>query len=222
LARRHRLPLIAVLAAAAAAGGCGASSHPAPTTARTLGPVACAAAPAPHLGARHVAKPTAALAPAKTYDVAFATNCGTFVVRLDQRVSPHVAAAFAGLVRDRYFDRTIFHRIVPGFVIQGGDPTGTGTGGPGWTVRDAPPATTRYLPGVVAMAKAQDDPPGTAGSQFFVVTGSDASSLGPDYAVVGRVVSGMPVVRRIGRLGDPATEQPTTRIEIEHATLATR
>jgi peptidyl-prolyl cis-trans isomerase B (cyclophilin B) len=215
VAQRRRLPLIAALVVACA--GCGGGHGTTTTTAQP-----CTSAPAPRLAARHVAKPTTPLEPAKTYDVAFATNCGTFVVRLDQRAAPHVAAAFAGLVRDRYFDGTIFHRIVPGFVIQGGDPTGSGEGGPGWTVRDAPPATTRYVPGVVAMAKTTAQPPGTSGSQFFVVTGGDASSLGPDYAVVGRVVRGMKIVRRIGRLGDPSTEQPTARIEIARATLSAR
>jgi cyclophilin family peptidyl-prolyl cis-trans isomerase len=210
--------LVAAAAAALACGGCGGAKHAATTTA--AGP--CSSAPEPHLAVRHVPKPTTPLAPAKTYDVSFATNCGTFVVRLDQHDSPHVAAAFAGLVRDGYFDGTVFHRIVPGFVIQGGDPTGSGTSGPGWTVRDTPPATTRYLPGVVAMAKTGAQPPGTAGSQFFVVTGGDAASLGPDYAVVGRVVRGMKVVKRIGGLGDPVTEKPTTRIEIAHATLTAR
>jgi cyclophilin family peptidyl-prolyl cis-trans isomerase len=212
---------LAAALAAVACGGCGGAKH-ATTTAAAQAGTGCKPAPTPHLAVRHVPKPTAPLAPAKTYEVTFATNCGTFVVRLDQRDSPHVAAAFAGLVRDHYFDGTIFHRIVPGFVVQGGDPTGQGTGGPGWTVRDTPPATTRYVPGVVAMAKTQAEPPGTAGSQFFVVTGGDASSLPPDYAVVGRVVRGLAVVRRIGRLGDPATEQPTTRVEIAHATLAGR
>jgi peptidyl-prolyl cis-trans isomerase B (cyclophilin B) len=148
----------------------------------------------------------------------FRTTEGSFTVALDARHSPCTTASFVALTRRGYFEGTIFHRIVPGFVIQGGDPTGTGSGGPGYTTRDRPPANTRYTRGVVAMAKAQAEPPGTAGSQFFVVTGSDAR-LPPDYALLGRVVRGLAVVERIGRLGDPATEQPTRRVRIRRVTI---
>jgi peptidyl-prolyl cis-trans isomerase B (cyclophilin B) len=146
------------------------------------------------------------------------TSEGTFTIALDARDSPCTTASFVALTRRGYFEGTIFHRIVPGFVIQGGDPTGTGTGGPGYTTRDRPPADTRYTRGVVAMAKTQAEPPGTAGSQFFVVTGADAR-LPPDYALLGRVVRGLAVVERIGRLGDPATEQPTRRVTIRRVTI---
>jgi cyclophilin family peptidyl-prolyl cis-trans isomerase len=91
---------------------------------------------------------------------------------------------------------------VPGFVIQGGDPTGSGQGGPGYTTTDKPPADTVYGRGTVAMAKTGAEPPGTAGSQFFVVTG-EASALTPEYARLGEVTRGMAVVERIGQLGDP-------------------
>src|SRR5919202_3383518 len=141
------------------------------------------------------------------------TTEGTFTIALDTRDSPCTTASFVALARRGYFEGTIFHRIVPGFVIQGGDATGTGTGGPGYTTRDRPPAETRYTRGVVAMAKTQAEPPGTAGSQFFVVTGADAH-LPADYALLGRVVRGLAVVERIGRLGDPATEQPTRRVVV--------
>ena len=77
------------------------------------------------------------------------------------------------LARKGFFDGTIFHRIVPGFVIQGGDPTGKGTGGPGYKTVEPPPAGTLYTHGIVAMAKAANEPPGTAGSQFFIVTGKN-------------------------------------------------
>ena len=88
------------------------------------------------------------------------------------------------LARAGFFKKTIFHRIVPDFVIQGGDPTGKGTGGPGYKTVDKPPPGTKYTRGVVAMAKTQQEKPGTAGSQFYVVTGADAG-LPPDYAVIG-------------------------------------
>jgi cyclophilin family peptidyl-prolyl cis-trans isomerase len=129
-----------------------------------------------------------------------------------------VTSSFASLVRKQFFDGTSFHRIVPDFVIQGGDPTGTGTGGPGYTVRDVPPKNARYTKGVVAMAKTQAEPPGTAGSQFFVVTAPDAG-LPPDYAILGTVTNGLKVVERIGRLGNPVTERPTRRVVVLHMTL---
>jgi len=178
----------------------------------------CATVPKPKLGARTGSKSYPPLDKKKTYDVVVQTNCGSFTIKLAVRISPHTTASFANLVRHGFFDRTIFHRIVPGFVIQGGDPTGTGEGGPGYTTVDRPPASTRYTLGLVAMAKAPAQAPGTSGSQFFVVTGANVG-LSPDYAVLGSVTSGLDVVARIGKLGSVATEQPTRVVEIEKATL---
>jgi cyclophilin family peptidyl-prolyl cis-trans isomerase len=158
-------------------------------------------------------RPAGRLDPARTYIATVTTNCGTFAFRLDVRSAPKTTASIAWLARRGFFDGTIFHRIAPGYVIQGGDPTGTGRGGPGYKTVDPPPAGTTYVKGVVAMAKAGPEAPGTSGSQFFVVTG-DASNLSPDYALVGRVVKGLDVVERIGRLGDQL-EQPTTTVAIE-------
>lgn len=141
------------------------------------------------------------------------TNLGGFDVRLDVEDSPCVTSSFASLVRQRFFDGTVFHRIVPGFVIQGGDPTASGTGGPGYSVVDVPPRNSLYTEGVVAMAKTPDEPPGTAGSQFFIVTASNAG-LPPDYAILGVVTKGLKVVERIGRLGNRATERPTRRVAV--------
>jgi peptidyl-prolyl cis-trans isomerase B (cyclophilin B) len=149
-------------------------------------------------------KPTRTLDASKTYEVVFETSCGAFTIRLDQKTSPQAAASFVSLARNGFFDETIFHRIVPGFVIQGGDPTASGTGGPGYSTRDKVPGNAAYDPGVVAMAKAGNEPPGTAGSQFFVVTGAGAG-LTPDYALLGRVTKGTKVVQKIGELGDPAS-----------------
>jgi peptidyl-prolyl cis-trans isomerase B (cyclophilin B) len=162
--------------------------------------------------------PKTALDAAKTYTVTIETNCGSFTITLDQKQSPHATAAFVSLAKSGFFDRTTFHRIVPGFVIQGGDPTGTGTGGPGFSTLDPPRPTARYTRGVVAMAKTGAEPPGTAGSQFFVVTADDAG-LPPDYAVIGTVTKGLPVVMRIGALGN-AQEQPTEPVVISHTTVA--
>jgi cyclophilin family peptidyl-prolyl cis-trans isomerase len=145
------------------------------------------------------------------------TSEGTFSFELDVQDSPHTVASFEQLARKGFFNGTIFHRIAPGFVIQGGDPTGTGSGGPGYSTDDAVPAKTTYLHGTVAMAKTEADPPGTAGSQFFVVTGANAG-LPPIYAVLGHVTSGLDVVDRIGTFGN-AQEQPTKRIVVRSITI---
>jgi cyclophilin family peptidyl-prolyl cis-trans isomerase len=157
----------------------------------------------------------------KTWTATVQTSCGSFTVRLAVKTSPNTTASFASLSRSRFYDNTIFHRIVPGFVIQGGDPTATGTSGPGYSTVDKPPRTTKYKLGTVAMAKTQTEPAGTSGSQFFVVTG-DASFLTPDYAVLGRVVKGMPVALAIGRYGDvndPAGT-PTRIVVVEHIAIS--
>src|SRR6266567_6257246 len=149
----------------------------------------------------------------KAYTVEVRTNFGRFDVRLDVKDSPCTTSSFAALVRKRFFDATRFHRIVPGFVIQGGDPTATGTGGPGYSVRDVPPRDSLYTEGVVAMAKSAAEPPGTSGSQFFIVTGVNAG-LPPEYAILGVVTKGLRVVEKIGKLGNPVTEKPTRRVVI--------
>jgi len=166
-------------------------------------------------------RPKRPLDASKTYEVELQTSCGSFTIRLAQRISPNAAASFASLARGGFFDDTIFHRIVPGFVIQGGDPTASGTGGPGYSTRDRVPQSASYGVGVVAMAKAGNEPAGTAGSQFFVVTGAGAG-LTPDYALLGKVTKGMKVVQAIGQLGDPASGgagTPLQSVVIEKAAV---
>jgi len=205
---------VAMLAAALAAAGCGggsqSSSPPPPSS-------SCAdvSTPKPR-AAGTLEAPASRLAAAKRWTLTFQTSCGSFVVRLEPRTSPHATASLVALARSGYFDGTIFHRIVPGYVIQGGDPTQSGGGGPGYKTVDTPAADTRYVKGVVAMAKTATDPRGAAGSQFFVMT-ADAPSLAPDYAVVGTVVSGMDAVERIGKLGDlnDPNGVPTKTVVIE-------
>jgi peptidyl-prolyl cis-trans isomerase B (cyclophilin B) len=214
---RFRLTLFAPLALLLVACG---SSQQQTTAAASGSPTAggCRSVTAPPAEKRHGTKPTTLLDPAKTYDVTLRTNCGSFVIRLAVKTSPQTTASFVSLARAGYFDRTVFHRIVPDFIVQGGDPTGSGTGDPGYKTVDTPPPNTRYTFGTVAMAKTQTEAPGTSGSQFFVVTGADAG-LPAEYAVLGSVVAGIPVVRRIGKLGDPTTEQPTETVELERATV---
>lgn len=218
MADRHRLigaaaVAVVVVLAATACGGSKKKSAP------TVDAHGCVVTSAPSPSSRSEKKPTTKLDPAKTYDVLFQTNCGSFTVRLDVRDSPNTTASFANLVGKHFFDGTIFHRIALGFVIQGGDPTQVGDGGPGYTTVDAPPAGTKYTHGVVAMAKTPTQAPGTSGSQFFVVTAANAG-LPAEYAVLGHVAKGLAVVDRIGKLGD-ANQQPTETVEIEHATLTT-
>jgi cyclophilin family peptidyl-prolyl cis-trans isomerase len=203
---RRIAPILALAAAVLLAAGCGGGSKET-TTAPKIGEAASGAG--------------SVLDPSKTYTVTLKTNQGTFAFDLDVKNSPHTTASFAGLVRRGFFDGLTFHRIVPGFVIQGGDPNGDGTGGPGYTTVDAPPSDAKYKKGVVAMAKTAAEPPGTAGSQFFVVTGADIG-LPPDYALLGKVSSGMDVVEKIGKLGDPNDPDgvPTKRVVIEKATLS--
>ena len=166
-------------------------------------------------------RPSAPLDRDATYQVVLKTSCGDITIRLDQKTSPRTAASFAGLAKAGFFDGTVFHRIVPGFVIQGGDPTATGTGGPGYSTRDVPPQDASYTKGTVAMAKTGTEPPGTAGSQFYIVTAPDAG-LPPEYALLGEVIEGQDVVDAIGELGDPASGDAGTPVQpvvIERATV---
>ncbi len=204
----RRLALVSLIAAALLAAGCGGGNK--------------AAKPAPRAPEK-LKPPVARLDASKQWTLTFATDRGTFVVALEPRVSPRATASLVALAKRGYFDNTIFHRIVPGFVIQGGDPTQSGHGGPGYTTIDPPASGTRYLKGVVAMAKTGAEPRGAAGSQFFVMT-ADAPSLPPDYAVVGGVTSGMSVVEQIGELGDPTDPNgiPTQTVVVEHVTAVAR
>ncbi|HWW68030.1 MAG TPA: peptidylprolyl isomerase [Solirubrobacterales bacterium] len=145
------------------------------------------------------------------------TSCGTFDIALDTKQAPKTTNSFAHLAKQGFYDGLTFHRIVPGFVIQGGDPLGTGGGGPGYSVVEKPPASLSYTKGTVAMAKSSTEPAGSSGSQFFVVTGEKAP-LPPEYALVGKVSKGYDVVARIGKLGTK-TEKPKQTILIEKMTI---
>jgi cyclophilin family peptidyl-prolyl cis-trans isomerase len=222
---RRTAPLLLSVLALAACGGDGddEAAPPPTTTAPTSelqAPAECrdVAQPEPR-PSPSLKAPTALLNVEKTYLLTFRTSCGDFTVRLDPKGAPKTSASFLALARADYFDGTYFHRIVPGFVIQGGDPTGKGSGGPGYSTVDTPAAGTTYTNGVVAMAKTAAEAPGTAGSQFFVVTAADAG-LPPDYAVVGTVVAGLDVVARIGLLGDPSTELPTQPVVVDDVVVA--
>lgn len=146
-----------------------------------------------------------------------ATSCGTFDIALDTTRAPKTANSFAFLSEEGFYDNLTFHRVAPEFVIQGGDPLGNGTGGPGYSVTEKPPANLAYTKGVVAMAKSSAEPPGRSGSQFFVVLSADAG-LPPEYALVGKVDKGFDVVERIGELGTPQ-ETPKQTVLIEKISI---
>jgi peptidyl-prolyl cis-trans isomerase B (cyclophilin B) len=159
--------------------------------------------------------------PASGSVAAVETSCGSFEIVLDTQASPKTTASFAYLVKRGAYDGTAFHRIVPDFVIQGGDPRGDGTGGPGYFVDEPPPPNVDYTRGIVAMAKTEVEPPGRSGSQFFVVVAADAG-LPADFALLGEVSRGRGVTQRIAELGDPAsgqTGEPLAPVVIERVSL---
>lgn len=212
------------LTLAACGGGGDNDPEPPPDATPALDANNCRAveAPAPKDGEASEPSETE-LDAAKTYVATVKTNCGDFEITLDAERAPKTTASFKSLADQRFYDGTTFHRIVPDFVIQGGDPRGDGTGGPGYSVREKPPEDLKYEIGVVAMAKAGDEPAGTSGSQFFVVTGPQAAELPPDYALVGTVTGGQPVVEKIGAiLTDPRTDLPEAPVVIESIRVSER
>jgi cyclophilin family peptidyl-prolyl cis-trans isomerase len=218
--RAAQLPLLLGLVAVLGLAACGGSKH-ASTSASASSASGCkkvARSKQKPNGGRHA--PKTLLDSRRTYLAVIETNCGSFTIKLWTKISPRTTASFVSLARSGFFDRTTFHRVVPGFVIQGGDPTGTGSGGPGYSTVDVPPAGTGYTKGVAAMAKTETEPAGTAGSQFFVVSGVDAA-LPPEYALLGKVSGGMDTVERIGRLGNATTEEPKQPVVIDHVSIQT-
>jgi cyclophilin family peptidyl-prolyl cis-trans isomerase len=177
-------------------------------------------APAPK-GAQQLPRPKLELEEGTTYVATVITSCGEFDITLDPERAPKTGGSFVSLARKGFYDGTIFHRVVPGFVIQGGDPMGSGQGGPGYSVVEAPPSSLGYTKGVVAMAKTAVEDPGTSGSQFFVVTGEDAG-LPPEYALLGEVTRGIEVVDRIGVIPVGPDERPTQPVVIRQVKVEER
>jgi peptidyl-prolyl cis-trans isomerase B (cyclophilin B) len=177
-------------------------------------------APAPK-GSQGIHRPVLTLDPVKRYVVSLETNCGPIDIQLDVRKAPRTTASFAYLVKRGFYDDLTFHRVAAGFVIQGGDPNGDGSGGPGYTIVEPPPSNTRYTFGTVAMAKTGTDPTGASGSQFFIVTSLQAP-LPAQYALVGNVVGSLAGVEAIARLptDPPQDGTPTTPVVISHARLS--
>ncbi len=164
----------------------------------------------------------------KTYTATVKTDVGTFVITLDAKAAPVAVNSFVFLAQKGFFNCVIFHRVIPNFVIQGGDPTGTGTGGPGYQFTESGPPTAsnpaqQYPLGSVAMANSNSPAttrPTTNGSQFFVVTGASGESLMPDYVLFGQVTSGMNVVDQISNDGSAAGVPPTITHRMLTVTIA--
>ncbi len=159
--------------------------------------------------------PPTIIDPAKVYTATMVTSKGTLEIVLDPLCAPVTVNSFVFLARWHYYDGVAFHRVIPGFVLQGGDPTGSGSGGPGYRFDDELPKPGRYELGSLAMAKAG---PNTNGSQFFVISGPDGMRLPPLYALFGKVVKGLDVVATINETGSPSGK-PRERVVIESVTI---
>jgi cyclophilin family peptidyl-prolyl cis-trans isomerase len=200
-----------------------AAAAPAPTT-TSAAQIAAAAgcrgvAQPPSKGVQHLHAPRGRLDPAKRYVVKLTTSCGEIDIQLDVRRAPITTASVASLVRSGFYNNLSFHRVVANFVIQGGDPLGNGSGGPGYEVVEPPPSNLQYTTGVVAMAKTATEPSGASGSQFFIVIGN-SSPLPAQYALLGKVSAGMKVAEAIGTLpANQTTGQPAIPVVIERAVV---
>ncbi|PZE21851.1 peptidylprolyl isomerase [Paenibacillus xerothermodurans] len=156
--------------------------------------------------------------PNKSYQATVTTNKGTFTIDLFAKDAPKTVNNFVFLAKEGFYGDIIFHRIISTFMVQTGDPTGTGTGGPGYRFEDELSSPHKYEPGIVAMANAG---PNTNGSQFFICTGKDSISLNkiPDYTIFGRVSEGMDVVRQIAATPVSLDDRPTEKVAIESVTI---
>ncbi len=178
-------------------------------------PTACGAeAPEPLTPMQFEAPDDMGLDPSTPVHVTMSTSCGDLEIELEPAIAPETVNSFVFLATEGYFDGTVFHRVIPGFVAQGGDPTATGTGGPGYTIPDEfPPPGVGYDRGVLAMANAG---PGTTGSQFFIVV--EDTELPPQFAIFGRVVDGFDVLDRLQEvpLGvSPVSPDPVASTPLE-------
>ncbi|HXS70701.1 MAG TPA: peptidylprolyl isomerase [Patescibacteria group bacterium] len=195
---RQIRPLALLAAMAVATLGC--SMLPGATTPPTPAPVASEAGGG-GTGSCPTAQP-AALQAGETRTVTIATDLGDMKLKIQGDLSPIAAGNFVALAECGFYDGVVFHRVVPQFVIQGGDPTGTGSGGPGYTIQDEP-VTTQYSRGTVAMARTQA--PNSVGSQFFIVLDDgarDSLAAANTYQIIGSVAEGMETADKIAAAAD--------------------
>lgn len=154
---------------------------------------------------------------ARQYTATMETSMGTLVIELDAKAAPKTVNNFVFLARYHYFDDIIFHRIIQGFVCQGGDPTGTGRGGPGYRFEDELPKPGQYKLGSVAMANAGPD---TNGSQFFLISGPSGQQLPPAYALFGQITQGLDVLDKMEKVPTARGDRPVTDLVIRSVTIS--
>jgi len=155
--------------------------------------------------------PPMCIDPSRRYGAIMHTSKGDMTIALDPIGAPRTVNSFVFLARYHYFEGIVFHRIIPGFVVQGGDPTGSGSGGPGYRFDDELPKAGRYEIGSVAMANAG---PNTNGSQFFLISGDQGTQLPPLYALFGKIVAGLDVLAAIEAVGT-RSGTPSEQVVIE-------
>ena len=160
--------------------------------------------------------PPMCIDPEKRYSARIDTSLGEVVVALDPVAAPQTVNNFVVLARYHFYDGVIFHRIIKGFMCQGGDPTGTGTGGPGYRFADELPQPGRYEVGSLAMANAG---PNTNGSQFFIVSGSSGVGLPPQYSLFGKVVKGLEVLTQMESVATDRSDRPQQDVVIRSVTV---
>lgn len=220
------LAALAVAGCGSDSGGAGASTAPPAaqaTVTNSTGETCAAREPSPAADPASYAKePPLTIDTAAAYRATLLTSCGPIVIALDAAAAPRTVNSFVFLAREGFFDGLTFHRVVTGFVIQGGDPEGSGAGGPGYELPDELP-TDGYAVGDVAMANAGPD---TSGSQFFIGTGEGVAQLPNAYTKFGRVVKGLDVAKTIEGFadpnadpGDPSAQTPTSPIYIYKVTI---
>ena len=160
--------------------------------------------------------PDMGIDPSKRYTATLDTSLGEIVIALDAVKAPKTVNNFVFLAAHHYYDGVVFHRIINGFMCQGGDPTGTGRGGPGYKFDDELPKPREYQIGSVAMANAG---PNTNGSQFFIISGPDGARLPPQYSLFGKVVKGLDVVSAMESVATGPRDKPREDVVIRSVTI---
>jgi cyclophilin family peptidyl-prolyl cis-trans isomerase len=165
---------------------------------------------------QYASEPAMTIDPNKNYTATIETDAGTMTAELYPKIAPKTVNAFVFLAREGYYEGVIFHRVIPGFMIQGGDPTGTGTGGPGYKLK-AEFNDIKHERGVLSMARTND--PNSAGSQFFVMH-ANSPHLDHQYTAFGRVTSGQDVIDKIANAPKGAQDRPKNPTKIKKITIA--
>jgi cyclophilin family peptidyl-prolyl cis-trans isomerase len=220
MTRPHRI--LALLGAVVLAGACAGGGTSGSSQATGSAPPASTAPSAPGGSTAATTCPKSqppALAASEKRLVTIETAKGKIVITVDGGLAPAAAGNFVALAGCGFYDRVVFHRLVPGFVIQGGDPTGTGTGGPGYEFADEP-VVGEYLRGAVAMANAG---PNTNGSQFFIILDDLTGKLDKNYSLFGHVTSGMEVADAIAAMPNagPPNNEATSPVAMDKVTVST-